>query len=131
MHTLALFHASASNEQSAGIEQVNQAVIQMDEVTQQNAALVEEAAAAAEAMQEQAGTPMEVVSIFKLDGGSGNTRISAAKLVGTQPNAGLASQHHATIALTPVRDDKLLSGHPKERKLAEAKEDRDGEWKEF
>ena len=46
--------AAASNEQSSGIEQVNQAIIQMDEVTQQNAALVEEAAAAAEAMQEQA-----------------------------------------------------------------------------
>jgi methyl-accepting chemotaxis protein len=48
---------SASAEQSAGIEQVNQAITQMDEVTQQNAALVEEAAAAAsQAMQDQAGS---------------------------------------------------------------------------
>ena len=45
---------SASGEQTAGIEQINAAVIQMDQVTQQNAALVEEAAAAAEAMQDQA-----------------------------------------------------------------------------
>jgi methyl-accepting chemotaxis protein len=59
--------AAASNEQSAGIEQVNQAIIQMDEVTQQNAALVEEAAAAAEAMQEQAEELMKAVSTFKLD----------------------------------------------------------------
>jgi len=57
---------SASVEQSAGIEQVNTAIVQMDQVTQQNAALVEEAAAAAESMQEQAAKLSEVVSVFKL-----------------------------------------------------------------
>jgi len=57
---------SASVEQSSGIEQVNTAIVQMDQVTQQNAALVEEAAAAAEAMQEQAARLSEVVSVFKL-----------------------------------------------------------------
>ncbi len=46
--------SAASDEQSSGIEQVNQAVNQMDEVTQQNAALVEEAAAAALSLEEQA-----------------------------------------------------------------------------
>ena len=46
--------ALAGQEQSAGIAQVNQAIAQMDQVTQQNAALVEEAAAAADSMQEQA-----------------------------------------------------------------------------
>jgi uncharacterized phage infection (PIP) family protein YhgE len=60
--------AAASQEQSAGIEQVNQAISQMDDVTQQNAALVEEAAAAAESLQEQAGKLAEAVSVFKLDG---------------------------------------------------------------
>src|SRR5690606_6992504 len=45
---------AATDEQSTGIEQVNQAITQMDQVTQQNAALVEEAAAAAESMQDQA-----------------------------------------------------------------------------
>ena len=59
--------AAASAEQTAGIEQVNTAITQMDEVTQQNAALVEEAAAAAGAMQEQAAALAEVVGIFKLD----------------------------------------------------------------
>ena len=58
--------SAASQEQSSGIEQVNQAVIQMDEVTQQNAALVEEAAAAAESMQEQAHALTHAVSTFKL-----------------------------------------------------------------
>ena len=55
----------ASVEQSAGIAQVNQTVTHMDEVTQQNAALVEEAAAAAESLQEQAETMMQAVSVFK------------------------------------------------------------------
>jgi len=63
--------AAASQEQSAGIEQVNQAVGQMDEMTQQNAALVEQAAAAAESLQDQAARLAEAVSVFKLDGVSG------------------------------------------------------------
>ncbi|CUI03807.1 Methyl-accepting chemotaxis protein I (serine chemoreceptor protein) [Janthinobacterium sp. CG23_2] len=58
--------ASASVEQTAGIEQVNTAITQMDEVTQQNAALVEQAAAAAGSMQEQAAHLAQVVGIFKL-----------------------------------------------------------------
>ena len=61
---------SASVEQSSGIEQVNVAITQMDQVTQQNAALVEQAAAAAESMQEQAARLSEVVSVFKLLGGT-------------------------------------------------------------
>jgi methyl-accepting chemotaxis protein len=59
---------AASVEQSTGIDQVNQAVTSMDEVTQQNAALVEQAAAAAESLVEQAGSLIEVVSVFKLVG---------------------------------------------------------------
>jgi len=58
---------SASVEQSSGIEQVNQAVSQMDQVTQQNAALVEEAAAAAAALHEQADALTTVVAVFKLN----------------------------------------------------------------
>jgi methyl-accepting chemotaxis protein-1 (serine sensor receptor) len=59
--------SSASQEQTAGIEQINQAIVQMDQVTQQNAALVEEAAAAAESLKEQAGMLAQTVSVFKLD----------------------------------------------------------------
>ncbi|WP_284503296.1 methyl-accepting chemotaxis protein [Caballeronia sp. AZ10_KS36] len=57
--------ASASNEQSRGIEQVNQAISQMDEVTQQNAALVEEAAAAAGSMEDQAKHLTAAVAVFR------------------------------------------------------------------
>ncbi|MBC7456334.1 MAG: Cache 3/Cache 2 fusion domain-containing protein [Massilia sp.] len=59
--------SAASAEQSGGIEHVNRAINQMDQVTQQNAALVEEASAAAEAMQEQAATLAGAVRLFKLD----------------------------------------------------------------
>jgi len=57
---------AASQEQSAGIEQVNTAIVQMDQVTQQNAALVEEAAAAAASLKEQAANLSATVSVFKL-----------------------------------------------------------------
>src|SRR3546814_12359125 len=57
--------SAASEEQSGGIDQVNRAVSQMDEVTQQNAALVEEAAAAAGSLQEQAQRLAEAVAVFK------------------------------------------------------------------
>ncbi|MDR5741254.1 MULTISPECIES: methyl-accepting chemotaxis protein [unclassified Caballeronia] len=57
--------ASASHEQSRGIEQVNQAITQMDEVTQQNAALVEQAAAAAGSLDDQAKQLRQAVAIFR------------------------------------------------------------------
>ncbi len=59
---------AATAEQSHGIEEINQAITQMDEMTQQNAALVEQAAAAAESMQEQSQRLAEAVSIFRLNG---------------------------------------------------------------
>ena len=60
--------SSASGEQSSGIDQIHLAVAQMDNVTQQNAALVEEAASAAQSLQSQASMLNQVVSVFKLDG---------------------------------------------------------------
>ncbi|WDZ97461.1 methyl-accepting chemotaxis protein [Herbaspirillum sp. WKF16] len=59
---------AASHEQSTGIEEVNRAIAQMDENTQQNAALVEQAAAAAQSLQEQAGKLSQLVSVFNLRG---------------------------------------------------------------
>jgi methyl-accepting chemotaxis protein-2 (aspartate sensor receptor) len=56
----------ASREQSQGIEEVNRAVTSMDEVTQQNAALVEEAAAAAESLRQQAQELRGAVDVFRL-----------------------------------------------------------------
>ncbi|WGG50591.1 methyl-accepting chemotaxis protein [Rugamonas sp. DEMB1] len=70
---------TASSEQTVGIEQVNHAIAQMDQVTQQNAALVEEAAAAAAQLQEQSFALAEVVSVFQLSGNR-TTRPSAPAL---------------------------------------------------
>ncbi|NIF84688.1 HAMP domain-containing protein [Comamonas sp. Tr-654] len=61
---------AASSEQSLGISQVNQAVGDIDRMTQQNAALVEESAAAAESLREQAARLAQLVSQFKLAGGA-------------------------------------------------------------
>lgn len=58
---------AASLEQTSGIEQVNKAIFQMDQATQQNAALVEESSAAASALEEQAQQLAQVVSVFKLN----------------------------------------------------------------
>ncbi|EKT4106013.1 TPA: methyl-accepting chemotaxis protein [Stenotrophomonas maltophilia] len=62
--------AAASKEQAAGIEQVNQVVVQMDQVTQQNAALVEEATAASRALEEQAHALTTSVAVFKVEQGA-------------------------------------------------------------
>jgi methyl-accepting chemotaxis protein len=69
--------AAASREQSAGIEQVNQAVMQMDEMTQQNAALVEQATAASQSMAEQARALTELMQKYN----SGDSGTSAARAV--------------------------------------------------
>jgi methyl-accepting chemotaxis protein-1 (serine sensor receptor) len=84
---------NASQEQSAGIEQINQAIIEMDHMTQQNASLVEEAAAAAESLSDQAGNLVRTVSIFKIraEAGHRNTAAAPAHLrVVTSPARALA-----------------------------------------
>ncbi|WP_374584060.1 methyl-accepting chemotaxis protein [Pseudoduganella sp.] len=77
---------SASREQSVGIDEVNQAIGQMDQVTQQNAALVEEAAAAAASMQEQAAQLAQVAASFRL-GTEAVARWSAAPSAPAPPPA--------------------------------------------
>ena len=78
--------AAASEEQSSGIDQVARAVTQMDEVTQQNAALVEEAAAAASSLEDQAGKLRSAVAVFQLEDG------------GAQMSGGSLSRHLPTPA---------------------------------
>uniref|UniRef100_E1T9T1 Methyl-accepting chemotaxis sensory transducer n=1 Tax=Burkholderia sp. (strain CCGE1003) TaxID=640512 RepID=E1T9T1_BURSG len=70
--------AAASEEQSGGIDQVARAVTQMDEVTQQNAALVEEAAAAASSLEDQADKLRQAVAVFQLGDDAGKASASAA-----------------------------------------------------
>ena len=79
--------ANASVEQSAGIEQVNRSIIEMDNMTQQNAALVEQAAAAAQSLQDQAGELANVVSIFKLVEGEAAYVAPPAMAIGLAPAA--------------------------------------------
>ena len=82
--------AAASQEQSGGIDQVNQAVSQMDEVTQQNAALVEEAAAAAGALQSQAESLAEAVAVFRIDNNAARG-VKAGPAAASHSNAGANS----------------------------------------
>ncbi|MEG2046876.1 MAG: methyl-accepting chemotaxis protein [Comamonas sp.] len=77
--------SAASHEQTSGIEQINTAVSQMDQVTQQNAALVEESAAAAASLQNQAATLADIVSVFQLGAGSTRPAPASAAVVPRQP----------------------------------------------
>ena len=74
--------AAASQEQSIGIEQVNHTVTQMDETTQQNAALVEEASAAARSMEQQAEALASAVSVFRYAGASDVRERSSRRRIG-------------------------------------------------
>ena len=82
----------ASLEQAAGIEQVNRAIIQMDEITQQNAALVEQAAAAAASLQDRAAHVADTLSAFKL------AEVSAALLPQVAPSRRSGKQSLAWIS---------------------------------
>jgi methyl-accepting chemotaxis protein-1 (serine sensor receptor) len=93
--------ASASQEQSRGIEQVNQAITQMDEVTQQNAALVEEAAAAASSLEDQAEQLRTTVSLFKTNEGD------VVKTTG-RPVAS-AIEQHKKLGAAPARQKARLT----------------------
>lgn len=115
---------AASQEQSSGIEQVNRAIVQMDNVTQQNATLVEEAAAAAESMQNQASTLTQVVSIFKLDLQNSAARLAAPKT--TRPKL----QRIAPI--TTIADTAARASASDRVKLANrSKSASSEEWEEF
>ena len=90
--------SEASREQTDGIEQVNQAITQMDQVTQQNAALVEEAAAAAESLQVQAAELVKQVEIFKLKSTQIGTADEAVTLVKKAINAIKENGRQATYS---------------------------------
>lgn len=77
--------AAASVEQSSGLDEVSKAVIQMDEMTQQNAALVEEAAAAAESLESQSGQLAMNVARFKLDNNEQPRAMSSSAMAAKQP----------------------------------------------
>ncbi|AXL51024.1 membrane protein [Paraburkholderia caffeinilytica] len=84
--------AAASEEQSNGIDQVARAVTQMDEVTQQNAALVEEAAAAASSLEDQAGKLRTAVAVFQLEESGFKAPVSAAPKRAAAPARAMAAR---------------------------------------
>jgi methyl-accepting chemotaxis protein len=115
--------SAASQEQSSGIEAVNLAIIEMDGMTQQNAALVEEAAAAAQSLQDQAGELAKVVSIFKLNSGENS--------FGSRPAPTPARRVEPTQSVKPKAAVKSLpAARPAPKKAAPAKND-DADWEEF
>ena len=92
----------ASREQSSGIGQINEAIAQMDAVTQQNAALVEQASAAAESMQHQAERLLQVVGVFRLSGEIAQHK-GAARTVSAPPKGRAAPVPAAAKASTAKR----------------------------
>ncbi len=77
---------SAANEQSSGIAGVNQAIGNLDQMTQQNAALVEESAAAAESLREQADRMKQAVAVFKVSGNQGGTPLASVPVRSGKPS---------------------------------------------
>jgi uncharacterized coiled-coil DUF342 family protein len=112
--------ATASNEQSSGIEQVNKAVMQLDELTQQNAALVEQASAASQAMAEQARDLNNSMERYQVNAAATNAAempVSAERRKADRP---------WTAAKTPA------AAKPEARANARAANGgSDMEWKEF
>ncbi|WP_431477547.1 methyl-accepting chemotaxis protein [Massilia eburnea] len=102
----------ATQEQSAGIDQINTAISQMDHVTQQNAALVEEAAAASAALEEQAARLLEVVSVFKLD------PAAMAALGAESPARRPSTQARALAVVRPARGSEQRAERRSEKPAA-------------
>lgn len=108
--------SAASQEQSSDIEAINRSVIEMDGMTQQNAALVEEAAAAAQSLQDQAAELAKVVSIFKLNAGEQSgvsqkvsvpVRRAEVRRLPTKPKAKLAA--YKSLPATKVMPKKVAA----------------------
>ena len=134
--------ANASAEQSAGIDHVTLSIIEMDSMTQQNAARVEEAAAAAQSLQDQASELARVVSIFKLSEGEQYQAEAAPAAVATstavvvrpaaakRPAPALKKPAVKKPAAAPAaaKEDAPAAPAPKAKKAATVASD---EWEEF
>jgi len=124
---------AASQEQSSGIEQVNTAISQMDQVTQQNAALVEEAAAAAASLKEQAAALTATVSIFKVSG-MGHEPAFVPNVIEVQPRPrslpSSATPTHRPAAAPASKAPRLESAKAPAAS-AEPSGDDGGDWEQF
>src|SRR3984885_9636014 len=115
--------ASSSREQASGIEQVNKAITMMDDVTQQNAALVEEASAAAQALTEQASNLTQLISRYRVGEGSAE---ETPRAVARPAAAPAVDRRAATRPLTGKKRPVAVSGTPA-RAAGAVSED----WKDF
>jgi methyl-accepting chemotaxis protein len=133
--------ASASAEQSAGIEQVNVSIIEMDGMTQQNAALVEQAAAAFQSLQDQAAELQRVVSIFKLAEGEEPAVVDAPAPAAVASRAVVVSQAKPQLkkpaqrparakAKAPVQEERAADAPASTAKKVAAAAASD-DWEEF
>jgi methyl-accepting chemotaxis protein len=125
---------AASQEQTAGIEQVNQAITQMDDATQQNAALVEEAAAAAQSMQSQSAKLLQVVSVFKLTGEGGAAKLAAPakRITSSSPSSSSGSSPKALPGKVASKGNAIAAPVPKlDKKLKIAHSSKEDDWEEF
>jgi methyl-accepting chemotaxis protein len=121
---------AASQEQSNGIEQVNQAIMQMDETTQQNAALVEEAAAAAKSMQDQAANLARVVSVFQTPEGAGAGAGAGTARPTSAPRSAPARRLPAPMARPAAKPKAKPAARPATKPAAPQATQHDG-WEEF
>ena len=103
--------ANASVEQSTGVEQINKALAQMDEVTQQNSALVEENAATAKTLEHQAKAMDDQVAYFKV-GGREIVRASAVKRPVDKPAPAPKKATSATHDAEPANSAKAPAAKP-------------------
>jgi methyl-accepting chemotaxis protein len=118
---------AASQEQTAGIEQINQAITQMDDVTQQNASLVEEAAAAAQSLQEQAGNLAQVVSVFKMERSTSTAATSTKAARSPVRLAAVVTPSHPGVAA--AKRSSLEGRSPK--RIANGAATAGDDWEEF
>ena len=123
--------SAASQEQSAGIEQVNLTITQMDETTQQNAALVEEATAAARSMEEQAVALATAVALFKT-GADAIVDVPASRAAGSAPQAhAVPAKPSLAAAPREAAAAKPAATRAPARSTAGQAAAADEEWQEF
>jgi len=118
---------SASQEQSAGIEQVNTTIVAMDTTTQQNAALVEQAAAAAASLREQAERLSTAIAAFRIDSGA-----PVVPVVRPAPVPPVTPAAPLKLAVTPPRNERRGATPPaRPAPSAPSKAPQNDEWEEF
>ena len=121
--------SSASQEQSVGIEEVNRAITLMDEATQQNAALVEQAAAAAQSMQDQAAALHQVVGVFRLGVHADSPVLSKASSLASVKPAPKSTRMEPVLKTLAAEPAPRLPVKPA-AKLAHTGDD-SGDWEQF